>query len=747
MNIKQWLATLAIAATPLFTFAEAQWIAPAECPDTLNTWMCLQRSVNLTKKPTSARARIAADSRYWLWINGEQVVIDGCAKRGPNRTDSYFDEIDLAPYLRKGHNLISVQVCYYGKEAFSYNPSGKAAFLMDCPQVPSLNSDEHWTGRMHPAYYLPEGTQANFRLAESNIGFDARRDISDWQNQVNDWQLVVCRGKEGDAPWGQLHPRLIPLWKDYGLRDYEQLTLREGIAQDTIVAKLPYNGQMMPAIELEAPAGYVIGIMTDNYMGGSEPNVRAEYITREGVQRYENKGWMNGEHIWYIVPKQVKVKKVQYRETGYDTEFAGSFRCSDDFYNRLWQKALRTLYVTMRDTYMDCPDRERAQWWGDEVNESGEAFYALSTSSHALMKKGMYELIGWQRADGSLYAPVPAANWDAELPGQMLASIGYYGFWNYYLNTGDLQTIADLYPGVKRYMALWQRLPDGTMQDRQGGWHWGDWGSQIDKSALYNGFYYLALKGQQRMAEALGLKTESDSILREMDSLKTAFNRVYWDEAAYRSPSYTEETDDRAQALAVVSGLADKDKYPYILDIFRRVEHASPYIEKYVLEALFMMNEGEFALERMKKRFSHMVDDPNHTTLFEGWRIGDEVSGGGTANHAWSGGGLTLLSQYVCGISPIEPGYKVFRISPDLGGLRFAEAKIPTVMGLISVHNEQTANGLLIQFNTPKGSRAVLEIPSDTKEVTVNGKKVWQPGDSPNYTFKPGRNWKVEIVK
>lgn len=26
---------------------------------------------------------------------------------------------------------------------------------------------------------------------------------------------------------------------------------------------------------------------------------------------------------------------------------------------------------------MDCPDRERAQWWGDEVNELGEAFYVL----------------------------------------------------------------------------------------------------------------------------------------------------------------------------------------------------------------------------------------------------------------------------------------------------------------------------------------------------------------------------------
>ena len=39
----------------------------------------------------------------------------------------------------------------------------------------------------------------------------------------------------------------------------------------------------------------------------------------------------------------------------------------------MWEKSQRTLYITMRDTYMDCPDRERAQWWGDEVNESGEA--------------------------------------------------------------------------------------------------------------------------------------------------------------------------------------------------------------------------------------------------------------------------------------------------------------------------------------------------------------------------------------
>jgi len=126
----------------------------------------------------------------------------------------------------------------------------------------------------------------------------------------------------------------------------------------------------------------------------------------------------------------------------FDGEFTGWFKTNDKFYERLWGKAVRTLYVTMRDTYMDCPDRERAQWWGDMVNKSGEAFYALSPSAATITKKGILELINWQREDGTIYSPIPEGNWNKELPGQMLASIGYYGFWNYYLNTGDKETLA-----------------------------------------------------------------------------------------------------------------------------------------------------------------------------------------------------------------------------------------------------------------------------------------------------------------
>lgn len=39
---------------------------------------------------------------------------------------------------------------------------------------------------------------------------------------------------------------------------------------------------------------------------------------------------------------------------------------------------------------------------------------------------------------------------------QMLASVGYYGFWTYYMGTGDKSTIKTVYPNVKKYIHVWK---------------------------------------------------------------------------------------------------------------------------------------------------------------------------------------------------------------------------------------------------------------------------------------------------
>lgn len=42
---------------------------------------------------------------------------------------------------------------------------------------------------------------------------------------------------------------------------------------------------------------------------------------------------------------------------------------------------------------------------------------------------------------------------------QMLASVSHYGFWTYYMGTGDRQTILDVLPRVKKYIHVWKRIP------------------------------------------------------------------------------------------------------------------------------------------------------------------------------------------------------------------------------------------------------------------------------------------------
>ncbi|MDP4184438.1 MAG: alpha-L-rhamnosidase C-terminal domain-containing protein, partial [Bacteroidota bacterium] len=714
---------------------QAHWITSDQCKNDVNSWLCFRKTVNVSSKPSRAIAQIACDSKYWLWVNGKQVVFEGGLKRGPNPNDTYYDEVDLSSYLVKGQNTISILVWYFGKDGFSHKSSGKAGLLFECI-TPAFRiiSDKSWIAAIHPAFENTQGTQPNVRLPESNIRFDARKDFGNWQNPKFDpngkvFKYAVDLGLPPVAPWNKLVKRPIPLWKNYGLKSYSQTTLKQGKELDTLICRLPYNAQITPYLQVNAPEGQTIQIFSDNYWVGGEASVRAEYITRKGVQQFESPGWFNGHKVYYLLPKGVKLTKVLYRETGYNTEFSGSFNSSDPFFNRLWEKARRTLYVTMRDTYMDCPDRERAQWIGDEVTEAGESFYALDPKSHLLQRKGLHELLAWQRADNTLFAPIPAGNWNKELPCQILTCVGYYGLWNYYKFTGDSKTIADLYDGVKKYIDVWKINDKGTVTFRPGEWTWGDWGDNIDQELIDNTLFYMALKGVRNMAAVLGKSDDVKEYNQIMDRFKKSFNEQFWTGKGYRHPEYKGQTDDRIQALAVVGGLADKDKFPSIFEVLKKEEHASPYMEKYVLESLFQMGYDEYALERMKKRFEPMVDDPNYTTLFEVWSKNYQGYSGWTINHAWSGGGLTLLSQYLCGIAPEDAGFTRFHILPQPGKINEASATMSSVKGKISSSFKQSHNEFDLTVEIPKKTEAIVGVPGkDYKEIKINGVPVWENG-------------------
>lgn len=700
-------------------------------------WLCYRMNLYLEDEPSDVELRIAADSKYWLWVNGELQVREGGLKRGPNPKDTYCDVLRGSQDLREGDNTVAVLVWYFGKDGFSHrnSPTPGLAFRLSVDGK-VLDTDKTWKICRHPAYYLPEGEKPNYRLPESNIGFDAAKDIAFQQPDYDDssWSKVRRVSLE-EAGWNRLVDRPFPQWKDYGLKTYTR-TERQG---NQILAYLPYNAQVTPYLKVKSVADRKIDIRTDDYQGGSATNVFAEYITREGVQEFECRGWMNGHYVIYTIPEGCEVLELKYRETGYDTNFAGSFWCDDPFLTRLWTKSQRTLYITMRDTYMDCPDRERAQWWGDVVNELGEAFYALDEKAHRLTRKGICELMDWQRADSTIFAPVPAGNYKDELPMQMLASVGYYGFWTYYMGTGDKELVEYVFPKVKKYIHVWKTFPDGLVIPRKGGWTWGDWGDNKDMELLFSLWYSIALDGYAHMARLVDEPAEARWADETNDRLRKVFHQKYWAGAYYKSSDYEGQPDDRAQALAVVAGVLPKELYPTIRPFFRQQYHASPYMEKYVLQALCEMGYYQDAMDRMRLRYEAMVDSPL-TTLWEGWGIGKEGFGGGSYNHAWSGGPLTILSSYMAGVKVVEPGFKVFSICPNLGNLSHVKVTVPLAGGrFIEADVKKDAERCVLELAVPEGTTGLVGLPDGYTQMRVNGK----PAEA-GMKLKTGV-WKIEF--
>lgn len=687
----------------------ANWIWAKKDANGPNSWVSFRKKISISKEnlEEGATAYIAAESKYWLYINGEIAVREGGLKRGPTPNDGYYDKIDITKYLNEGENTISVLVWFWRDgTSYSSSNSGKGGFLFES-EIGSIKviSDNTWRATRNTAFLEDTGAQQpNYRLPEANIYYDARKELTDWMKPDYDdsaWHNAKELGKGGCAPWNQLYERPIPFLKDFGLKDYENSAKYENYSvhkKENITVTIPYNAQLTPYLEVESDAGKEICITTENSSIGS---VISTYVTKDGRQAFESPGWFNGERITYSVPKGIKIISLKYRETGYDSEFSGNFSCSDEFLNRLWIKSLRTLYVTMRDNFMDCPDRERAQWWGDVTNEMAMTMYALDTNSYLLYQKGVYNMLAYTDPNTKvLQTVVPIRNDYFELPMQQLA--GVCGFETYYMYTGDDQFIKDVYSYAKDYIDLWSIGQDGLVNHRPGSWDWADWGSDFDVPPLENAWYYKALNSVIHMAEIAGKEEDISAMQTKADALYAAYEQL-WTEKGYKSSAVT-RADDRANALAVLSGLAAPDKYEVILKNLTSVKNASPYMERYVLDALCEMGYMTEAQERIHDRYKDMVDY-DYSTLWEFW------DHGGTLNHAWSGGPLLTMSQYMAGIEPIDAGYAKYSVKPMLGKLSSLECTVPSVKGYIHVNVQSDKERFRMALKSPADTAVVIGIP------------------------------------
>lgn len=722
----------------------AHWLSPrpAERCQSFgsNEWFAFRATLTLDLAfETTPELRIAADSKYDLYVNGVLVVREGGLKRGPTPSGTYYDVLDVRASLRSGSNTLAIILQYFGRQGFSHRDSGTPGLLVDA----DAGMFSLWRAVRHPCFFDAGYLRDAYRLPENSVGYDARKELGDWTQPEfddRDWSLAEVTAPAGNGPWGELFQRNFPQWLWAEPKNYIQT--RE-VYSDTgdnskrIHCDLPHNAQFIPLIHIDAEPGVRITVT----VGQDTSRLKSVYITKGGGQRYIFPGWINGETVSYeISSRESRVISVGYMETGYPTAFLGNFDSDCAILDQLWIKSRRTLYVTMRDTFMDCPCRERAQWPGDMVVQLAQVPYCLDRNADSLIQKGLYETFRWQRVDGSLYGPVPEGNWRMELPAQMLSVVSAYGVWTYYMNTGDRRFLETCYAGMKRYIDIWRFQENGLIVYRpdvkgaspktldgveQGIWDWIDWGDKIDCEPALNGWFVLAADGVKRVARELGFEADALEIEAKEIQVREAIRTHYWnaEKGGFISDTFEFRPDDRVQALMVLNGAAEPRNYPALLKVFNSVEEACPYMEKYVLEAMFMIGEPMHALSRMRRRYRSLVNNHN-STLWERW---PEVSNHpGTINHSWSGGPLTLMSSVVAGIRPQAPGWGRLIVQPQPGDLNQIHCSLQAPQGMVCFDGELRNSVWQLKLRAPKGCVVAVDLSkmnplSVPREIIGNG--------------------------
>ncbi len=664
-------------------FGGARWIWTAD-NRTPDQKVVFRRTFSLSDVPPRADAVVSCETKFWLWLNGAQIVFEGGVFRESLPGCGYAEQIDLAPWLRAGENTVAVLAWFYGNGGRNNTNSGEAGFILAAPSV-GLFTDARWRAFRHPAYVPTGEPRPSHLYGGHNVGFCAPLDVGDFTAADFDDSACPAAAEYENRVWGQSLLSPLPL-----LRVSPPLPLTPERTPYGAAARLPYAMTGCFGFVLDAAGGEIVDLRTDRYRvnggpgdGKSYNGHRIEYTAKPGRNEYFCPMYLYGESVELRFPPSVTLRALSVSESGYDTRRIGAWRSDDALLDRLIEKSVRTLYVCMRNNFMDCPDRERGQWIGDVSVQAPQIFAVFDERAHRLLRKSIHDFIHLRQGD-VLRGNVPGQN-ASELPGQSLVALSDFGLiGEYWRGTLDRETLAMTLEPAVRYLRLWETDADGALRPRAGRWRWFDHLYNVDDVVLEHGLYLAAAKFTRHAAGILG-RHEFDGFLRErIESIGAQMER-FWKGSYYASGGWA---DDRANAIAVLCGACPAERYPAVRQVLLSVQNATPYMERFVLKALCEMGYAADAYRRMMSRYYNLAVNEN-TTLWEDFTIL------GTRNHAWSGAPLEIAFRYLLGARS-EDGWESCTFAPVPGIFRRIECTVPLRRAALTVRFEEK-NGVMTE--------------------------------------------------
>lgn len=251
-------------------------------------------------------------------------------------------------------------------------------------------------------------------------------------------------------------------------------------------------------------------------------------------------------------------------------------------------------------------------------------------------------------------------------------------------------------------------------------------------NSVVNALRYRNLVEMRDMARAIGKTDDAASFDAEARRMRASYIKAFVDPESrlVRDGEGIDHFTVQGNAMALVCGVLPSENTDLVADfIVRKGMSCSTYMAQFVLEALCRAGRIDEALELMTTEgargwLSMMEKGATITmefwdlTLAEKWRVPD-------MNHAWSTAPLNIITRYILGVTPLEPGFKKISLRPQLGKLSEIKARIPTAAGRVDMSI----------INTSEGYEVKLDIPSRA-EFAVFGTVRKIPPGSHQFVFK-----------
>lgn len=435
-----------------------------------------------------------------------------------------------------------------------------------------------------------------------------------------------------------------------------------------------------------------------------------------------------------------------------DLEQTGSFECSSEDVNRLWQNINWTLRSNYLDVPTDCPQRD------ERFGFTGDAQIFLPTAAFnknvaLFYTKWLRDLRAEQTADFGV--PVAVPNIFGNSGGVAIwhdaATIVPWTMWKVY---GDKRFLEDSYESMKScveytrgkageygLLLTGQPLGDWVAMDREKGptransneildaGH-GSKNGATDVHYIANAYYAYSTYIVAQSAEELGRKEDAEAYQKLYNEIVDRFRREYVTQAG-RLVSETQTACVLALHLNLVEEKDRKRVFDTLLSNLKRHENhlTTGFIGTQFLCHVLSDNgghdtAGSVFLKEDCPSWLYSVK-LGATTVWELW---DGVNSDGSFNRYE----MNSLNQFafasigdwmhkkLLGLEILEPGYKKSRIEPKpIKGIPSMKGSIQTVYGELSCSVACKNKRFVVDIRVPANTTAVVRLPDRDEEITV----------------------------